>query len=132
MSKTRRAYSDDEIVTIYNNAESKEDEIEILAQLNACDTDTILEILIDAGAYEGTYKTCIKCGKQFLGTYRRGKSNSCPECRSNTAIITRKKTKLVKNLKKIQELSQENVDILAYLEKEKQYEGQSKVQKMQV
>ena len=118
MNKTRRVYTDDEIVTLYLNAEHKDDEIEILAQLNACDEETITQILTDKGVLEGTYKTCIKCGKQFLGAYRRGKSNSCPECRAKIATITRRKTKLAKNLTKIQELAQENMEIMIYLEKE--------------
>ena len=121
-----RAYMDDEIVDMYINAEHKEEQIEILAQLNDCDQDTIIEILNNAGVYEGKYKICNKCGREFLGETRRGHSNACPECRAKIATYSRSKSRLIKNLKKIQELSEENMEIMRFLEKEKKYEGKNK------
>ena len=125
-------YTNDEIVSIYKQSADKVVEISILAELNNCDEDTILEILMDAGVYEGQYKKCIKCGKEFLGVNKRGNSNSCPECRTKIATYARTRTRLIKNLKKIQELSEENMELMSFLEKEKKYARQKPMQKMQV
>ena len=118
-------YTNDEIVSIYKGAADKIAEVSILADLNNCDEETIIQILMDAGVYDGQYKTCIKCGKEFPGLNKRGNSNSCPECRSKIASYARKRTKLIKNIKIIQELSQENMELISFLEKEKKYERQN-------
>ena len=117
-------YTNDEIVSIYKGAADKVGEISILAELNNCDEDTILEILKDAGVYKAEYKKCNKCGREYLGTTKRGYSNSCPECRTRIAEYARKRSRLVKNIKKIQELTEENLNIMEYLEKEKKYARQ--------
>ena len=120
-----KGYTNEEIVSIYKGAADKIGEISILADLNDCDPDTIIEILKDAGVYEGQYKKCNKCGREFLGINKRGSSNACPECRTMIATYARKRTRLFKNLKKIKELTEENMELMSFLEKEKKYERQN-------
>ena len=115
-----RAYSNDEIVSLYKGAGDKVEEIKILAELNTCDEATIIEILLDAGVYEGQYKTCIKCGREFVGVYKRGHSNMCPDCRHQINERQRIQTMIKKNQYKIQELAQKNVELIELLEAQKE------------
>ena len=111
-----RGYTNDEIISLYKGAANKVEQISILADLNTCDKATIIEILMDAGVYEGKYKTCIKCGCEFIGEYRRGHRNICPDCRHQASERQRIETMIKKNHKKIQELAQKNVELIELLE----------------
>ena len=115
-----RAYTNGEIIGIYKGAKDKVQEISILAELNNCDEATIIEILLDAGGYEGQYKTCIMCGREFVGVYKRGHSNMCPDCRHQINERQRIQTMIKKNQFKIQELAQKNVELIELLEAQKE------------
>lgn len=109
-------YSKEWIIDKYKNAKHKTEQIEILAELTASDETTILTILNDAGVREDTYKICNTCGKPYLGEYRRGHSNKCPECRAYERDYYRKRSMFKKNMEKIRELNDKNLLLIEELE----------------
>lgn len=115
-----RAYSNDEIVRLYKGAKDKVAEVQFLVDLTCSDEATILEILRDAGVYEGHYKICIKCGKKFPGVYKRGHSNQCPECIKFKADYNRNIRVLKKNMAKMAELMAESNALIQDLENMKE------------
>lgn len=112
-------YTNGEIISLYKGAADKVEQVSILADLNNCDEATIIEILLDAGVYEGQYKTCIKCGKEYVGVYKRGHSNVCPDCRSKASERQRIQTMIKKNEQKIQKLTEKNIELIELLEAQK-------------
>lgn len=70
----------DEIISLYVRARNREEEVYILADLTASDTETILEILNDAGVYTGGYRACPRCGKQFPVLKKFKKTKECSDC----------------------------------------------------
>lgn len=109
MKKRITNLSKDEIITLYKKAKYKEDQVTILAQLTASDTDTILEILKDAGVYSGAYRSCPKCGKSFPALTHYNKGKCCDECRQRSARIANLKHRLKVNAAKMQEIQRSNV-----------------------
>ena len=101
--------SKEEIIFMYKGAKHKEEQISILAQLTASDTDTILEILKDAGVYSGAYRNCPKCGKVFPALTHYNKGRCCEECRERSAKIANLKHRLKKNATRMQEIQRLNV-----------------------
>ena len=99
----------DEIIAMYKKARYKEEQVTILAQLTASDTDTILEILKDAGVYSGAYRNCPKCGKVFPALTHYNKGKCCEECRQRSARIAYLKHRLKVNAAKMQEIQRSNV-----------------------
>jgi len=49
--------SESQMITLYRDAKDKEKQITILAELNACGTDTIIDILRRHGYDQSTQKT---------------------------------------------------------------------------
>ena len=79
----------DEIVRSYLQAEKKTEQIFILADLTASDSETILEILRDEGAIKpGDLRTriCCRCDKEYVTPVRRGVP-ICPDCRGISVQI---------------------------------------------
>ena len=99
----------DEIISMYKKAKYKEEQVSILAQLTASDTDTILEILKDAGVYSGAYRHCPKCGKLYPALTHYNKGRCCDECRARSQRIANLKYRLKKNATKMQEIQRMNV-----------------------
>lgn len=104
-----------EIVISYKQSKDKALQIEILAELNQCDEETIITILRDAGIDAGYVRSCKKCGREWFSKDRRGKA-MCPSCREAAfADKKREYTKLYlrirRNLEKIHELTEENKDL---------------------
>ena len=54
-----------QIITSYKQARNKAEQVTILAQLTETDNETIVMILEDAGVYEGAYKKCQQCGRDY-------------------------------------------------------------------
>lgn len=98
----------DEIVSLYTKAKDREAEIIILSELTASDTDTILEVLKDAGVFNGAYATCPRCGRSFpaLSEYKRRRM--CPDCQAMGRQIASLKGQIKRNMTKIQELQRWN------------------------
>ena len=103
------SFTNDEIIAMYRKAKYKEEQVTILAQLTASDTDTILEILKDAGVYSGVYRSCPKCGKKFPALTHYNKGRCCEECRERSAKISNLKYRLKKNATRMQDIQRLNV-----------------------
>jgi ssDNA-binding Zn-finger/Zn-ribbon topoisomerase 1 len=100
----------EEVVFMYRKAKFKTEQIHILAELTASDTDTILEILKDAGAFRGAYRTCPRCGKQYPVLQKRVKKDAlCSECSKLRRRISMTKGNIKRNLARINELQRANV-----------------------
>ena len=102
--------SKEEIIVMYKNAKDREAEIIILAQLTASDTDTILEVLKDAGEFNGAYATCPRCGRSFPALSEYSRKRMCPDCREMGKQIAILKGQIKKNMQRIQELQRSNVE----------------------
>ena len=107
----------DEVISMYMKAKHKEEQITILAQLTASDTDTILEILKDAGVYSGAYRNCPKCGQRFPALTHYNKGRCCEECRERSRKIASLKHRLKLNATKMQEIQRLNVKYRQELDK---------------
>lgn len=103
------SFTNDEIIAMYRKAKYKEEQVTILAQLTASDTDTILEILKDAGVYSGAYRSCPKCGKKFPALTHYNKGRCCEECRERSKKIASLRYRLKMNATKMQEIQRLNV-----------------------
>lgn len=101
-----------EIVISYKQAKDKALQIEILAELNQCDEETIITIIRDAGIEAGYVRSCKKCGRDWYSKDRKGRL-LCPSCRE-AAFAEKKREynkrylKIKRNLVKIHELMEEN------------------------
>lgn len=115
-----KKYTNEELIDIYKHAKDKEEEIKVLVDLSDSDEATIIELLRDAGVYEGAYKVCIKCGRKFPGIYKRGHSNQCPECLTFKSRYNKNIKTIKKNFEKITELMAESNLILQELENMKE------------
>ena len=115
-----KKYTNEELIDIYKHAKDKEEEIKVLVDLSDSDEATIIELLRDAGVYEGAYKVCIKCGRKFPGIYKRGHSNQCPECIKFKADYNRNIRVLKKNMAKMAELMAESNALIQDLENMKE------------
>lgn len=113
-------YSNDEIVSLYKGAKDKVAEVQLLVELTCSDEATILEILRDAGVYEGQLKTCIKCGRKFPGVYKRGHSNQCPDCIKFKSEYNRNIKLLKKKMDKMAALMEESNALIEDLESMKE------------
>lgn len=98
-----------DVVVYYKNARNKIDEIEKLAELIASDEETIIQILVDAGAFKGTFRKCNHCDNMFPAIKKT--TVLCPECRAIREKITRKKWKIKKNLVAIESYSRANAKL---------------------
>lgn len=102
---------------MYKEAKYKEEQVSILAQLTASDTDTILEILKDAGVYSGAYRNCPKCGKVFPALTHYNKGRCCDECRARSQKISNLRYRLKKYATKMQEMQRMSVKCREELDK---------------
>lgn len=96
MERTTEYMTDGEIVRSYKLSRDKGEQITILAELNACDTETIMAILLRYGAIDKsdmyTVK-CMYCGAEVMLPSRRWK-HICPECRRRNEAIKEIRYKL--------------------------------------
>ena len=115
MSKRVTNLTKDEIISLYLRAKHKEEEVVILSQLTASDTDTILEILKDAGVYSGAYGTCARCGYRFPSLTTRKKY--CWKCAETQKRISRLKQMIKQNNAKILEAQRWNAQYRMELDK---------------
>lgn len=103
--------STDMIVSLYLRAKDRDKEICVLAELTASDSETIMEVLKDAGVYSGAYKTCPRCGTRYPVLPHKYKRNShCPECAKMKKQIDNHKQAIRRNLAKISELQRNNAE----------------------
>ena len=109
--------SKDEIIKLYKESKHKETQVRILAELTASDTETILEILKDAGVYNGAYMCCPKCGRKYPALSSYSKTRQCIDCRERSAKISNLKHRLKKNAAKMQEIQRWNVKYRAELDR---------------
>lgn len=109
-------YTKEWIVDNYKSSKHKVQKVEILAELTNSDETTILTILNEAGVRQDSYKICNTCGKAYLGEYRRGHTNKCPECKQYESEFYRKRALFKKNMEKIKKLNDENLLLLNELE----------------
>ena len=92
-----------------------------LAELPASDEETIIQILVDAGAFKGTFRKCNHCDNMFPAIKKT--TVLCPECRAIREKITRKKWKIKKNLVAIESYSRANAKLRQEIdEMEREYE----------
>lgn len=108
-------YSKDEVIYLYRRAKDKRHQISILAQLTCSDTETIMEILDDAGEFDGKYKVCTQCGKRYPSISVRGHQYYCPACKETRNLIYKKRHQLKMITAKIQQLGLESARIRAEL-----------------
>lgn len=110
-------YSKDEVIYLYRRAKDKRHQISILAQLTCSDTETIMEILDDAGEFDGKYKVCTQCGKRYPSISVRGHQYYCPACKETRNLICRKRYQLKQITAKIQQLGLESARIRAEIDR---------------
>lgn len=92
-------YSREEVVRSYLQSENKTEQIFILAELTLSDTDTIIEVLNDAGVLNRgdlNKRICCRCGKEFITSTYRG-TPVCDRCQG----ITKEISKLEYQLKRV-------------------------------
>lgn len=78
----------DEIISLYNGAKDKDEEVFILAQLTASDAETVIEVLKDAGVYEQRrIKQCIHCQTCFIDGSKLGRIRICPSCKRHIRCV---------------------------------------------
>lgn len=103
--------STDMIVSLYLRAKDRDKEVCVLAELTASDTDTILEVLKDAGVFSGAFKTCPRCGTRYPVLPAKMRRNShCPECARMKKQIDNHKQAIKRNLARINELQRNNAE----------------------
>lgn len=117
-------YTKDEIILLYRQARDKVEQIRILADLTESDTETIMEILNDAGEYQGNYKICSKCGQAYPVMFKNGRSNKCPECRNISNEIAKKEYRLKQNVAKIEDIIRQNAKLADEIRKMKEDFGE--------
>ena len=87
-------YDREEIVRSYRQADDKIHQVIILSELNATDTDTIIQILKDEGLLnlkDMKKRICCRCGREYPSDNRKG-VDVCPDCRDlNTKILDLKR-----------------------------------------
>ena len=110
-------YTKEDIVRSYRMAKDKIKQITILAQLTCSDTETIMEILDDAGEFDGKYKVCTQCGKRYPSISVRGHQYFCPTCKETRNLIYKKRHQLKQITSKIQQLGIESARIRAELDR---------------
>lgn len=110
-----------QIIISYKKAKHKVEQIGILAELTATDEETIVQILMDAGEFKGTFRKCNNCGCMFPSVKKGTKW--CPECRDMRDMISRKKWRLKKNLVQIESYTRINAKLRQEIdEMERNYE----------
>ena len=109
-------YTKEEVVSLYKRAKNKKKEIKILVELTCSDTETILEILHDAGEFSGDYRVCTRCGRKYPAANTRGRA-FCPYCRKTEKHISELKSDLKRITAKIQDLGLESARIRAEIER---------------
>jgi hypothetical protein len=97
-----------QIITSYKQAKNKAEQVTILAQLTETDNETIVMILEDAGIYEGAYKKCQQCGRDYAIKYKQGRTKYCEECRQKNEAIYKREWQMKRNMAKIQEIARKN------------------------
>lgn len=108
----------DEIVEMYKRAKNKETQIEILAELTASDTETIVEVLKDAGVFNGTYITCSRCRARFPAiSHNRKDGRRCKKCVMMGQRISKLKFMLKSNNAKMMEIQRKNAEYRMELDK---------------
>lgn len=87
----------EEIERLYRQAPNKAEEIQILAELTASDTETIIEVLKDLGVFKpedvaANIRTCSKCGRAYITANRKGRA-VCPQCQQEHRYDYKKRKK---------------------------------------
>lgn len=108
-------YTKDDIIDLYRNAKDKKREVRILVDLTCTDVDTILAILEDAGEFDGKYKVCTKCGKQYPAISNR--KSFCPDCKKREYKISQMKYELKQVTAEIQQLGLKSARIRREIER---------------
>ena len=104
-----------EVVRSYQQAANKTEQVFILAELTLSDTDTIIEILDEAGVLNNrdlNRRICCKCGREYITTTFRG----VPVC-DNCQSITKEKSKLEYQIKRNNALSADKLREIGKIEK---------------
>ena len=92
-------YDSAEIVRSYLQSENKTEQVFILAELTLSDTDTIIEILKDAGVLNDkdlNKRICCKCGREYITSTYRG-IPVCDNCQSLTKEISKIEYQIKRN-----------------------------------
>lgn len=109
-------WTKEEIIRNYEEAKDKVAQVQILAELTASDTDTIIAILEDAGVFEPKIRTCTICYKKYKTLQKKGVA-ICPECRKVNEEVAVLKRELKYITAKIQQLGLDSARIRARIEK---------------
>lgn len=92
-------YDSAEIVRSYLQADNKTEQVFILAELTLSDTDTIIEILRNAGVLNDkdlNKRICCKCGREYVTATFRGVP-VCDECQTRTKEISKLEYQIKRN-----------------------------------
>ena len=119
----------EEVVRSYKQALNKTEQVLILAELTLSDTDTILEILRDAGVlkqYEVKKRICARCGREFVTRRDRGVMvcDHCAETKHEIAILEQKIKRnvahIANKLREIGDIAERNKKIRREIDKLKE------------
>lgn len=92
-------YDPAEIVRSYQQAANKTEQVFILADLTLSDTDTIIEILKDAGVLNDKdlrKRLCARCGREFVSPNIKGIA-VCDKCQVKTKEISKLEYQIKRN-----------------------------------
>lgn len=95
----------DEIVRSYKQADNKLAQVIILSELSATDTDTIIQILKEAGVLnlkDMKKRICCRCGCEYPAPNKKGLP-VCPDCRDLNIKILDLERRIKRNNAKIAE-----------------------------
>lgn len=98
-------YDSNEIVRSYQQAQNKTEQVFILADLTLSDTDTIIEILNDAGVLRNgdiNKRICCRCGAEYVALTNKG-IPTCLNCRSKRTEIVKMEYRLKRLTAEIQD-----------------------------
>ena len=119
-------YDSAEIVRSYQQAENKTEQVFILADLTLSDTDTIIEILKDAGALNDKdlrKRICARCGREFISISIKGVA-VCDHCQKEKKEISKLEYQIKRNnaeiadkLREIGKIAKRNAKLRAKVNK---------------
>lgn len=104
-----------EVVRSFKQAANKTEQVFILAELTLSDTDTIIEILDEAGVLnykDLNRRICCKCGREYITTTFKG----VPVC-DNCQSITKERSKLEYQIKRNNALIADKLREIGKIEK---------------